>query len=998
MRSLRSVALLVALGLLSFGCDSGPTADTDASAPPLVCEPGTRQECACPVASGMQDCTMDGSAWGECMCPITGVVLDAVTHQVDLAGDPDIVVMDGELRMPLAGHEDIAALAVGDILVHFGEPPILRRILATRTEGDTLVLETRLAGLGEAFEELHVHLDDAPVNMYGALPQELRDSLEASRVGLSGGAGGLSFGASGELTAGISISDDSRVWFEPSVDVDIDVGCCPDLNSFRFVAGLDAGFDITTTVGLSARGSVSAELELIEAVLSNAVPPVRPPEIRVYLGAGLYASPKLIVGCELAVEGSVEITSRVHASFDLRGGVEYDEDWDGSGWRTVNERTVTGGAELIDNQWEAGVALTCYVRPRIELTFLEVVTGYAQVGPEAVASLEMGATNAFSVDVGVRGTVGYEIGVDWGELEITLHEDSYDLFNLSQNLYYEEFTICGDGYRQQGDGDDFAEECDPGLVSSELCTSDCRCAPTWNPVEFYPEVPGRYRAWGSPMNTCRDSCGDGIADPADFEVCDQGRLRPSCYPGEACAADCSRMEGVCGDGIVDSLCGEACDDGNTIDCDGCSSDCWHTDYCGDGINNSDCGEQCDDGNTSDADACTSTCTIPRCGNGVIERDEVCDDGNADDCDGCHNDCTTNTNTCGDRHLCGAEECDQGPGDHWSCDADCTFRACNDGHLNAFEECDVPGPGCDVDCTDSFCGDGTLNVAAGEECDGEDWNCDGDCTRRACGDGYLNPFAEACDDGDTDDCTAGCAYNCLGPARPAVCGDGYAECGEACDDGPRNGSCGFCNAGCTARVGVCGDGTVTAGCGEICDDGNTVGGDGCRADCRGTELCGDLLVDVGETCDDGDPAMCSGACNGTCTGTYAGTCGDGTLTAPCEICEDTSATGRDLGCPVSEPNCAGCGRCSADVCGDGRIGPTETCELTGICQTAGEESCVTSADCPGGAPCGHAHGEGDCNETCTRIQVCGDGFIDGSESCDDGNLTDGDGCSSYCTLF
>jgi hypothetical protein len=36
-------------------------------------------------------------------------------------------------------------------------------------------------------------------------------------------------------------------------------------------------------------------------------------------------------------------------------------------------------------------------------------------------------------------------------------------------------------------------------------------------------------------------------------------------------------------------------------------------------------------------------------------------------------------------------------------------------------------------------------------------------------------------------------------------------------------------------------------GEVCDDGNRIGGDGCRADCLGTEACGDGLVDVGEYC-------------------------------------------------------------------------------------------------------------------------------------------------------
>jgi len=42
-------------------------------------------------------------------------------------------------------------------------------------------------------------------------------------------------------------------------------------------------------------------------------------------------------------------------------------------------------------------------------------------------------------------------------------------------------------------------------------------------------------------------------------------------------------------------------------------------------------------------------------------------------------------------------------------------------------------------------------------------------------------------------------------------------------------------------------------GEVCDDGNRIGGDGCRADCKGTELCGDGLIDEGEVCLQAAPA-------------------------------------------------------------------------------------------------------------------------------------------------
>jgi hypothetical protein len=69
---------------------------------------------------------------------------------VVVAGERATVVDEGALRMPLAGHEDIAAMASGDVIVHLGDPPVSRAIEAIRVEGDMVVVETRPAGLREA--------------------------------------------------------------------------------------------------------------------------------------------------------------------------------------------------------------------------------------------------------------------------------------------------------------------------------------------------------------------------------------------------------------------------------------------------------------------------------------------------------------------------------------------------------------------------------------------------------------------------------------------------------------------------------------------------------------------------------------------------------------------------------------------------------------------------------------------------------------------------------
>ncbi len=99
---------------------------------------------------------------------------------------------------------------------------------------------------------------------------------------------------------------------------------------------------------------------------------------------------------------------------------------------------------------------------------------------------------------------------------------------------------------------------------------------------------------------------------------------------------------VCGDGVVSG--NEQCDDGNTASGDGCSATCTAEatpGTCGDG-NVDVATEQCDDGNTTSGDGCSSTCRtetpIPRCGDGHVDSAETCDDGGTDSGDGCSSTC------------------------------------------------------------------------------------------------------------------------------------------------------------------------------------------------------------------------------------------------------------------------------------------------------------------------------------------------------------------------
>jgi large repetitive protein len=129
-------------------------------------------------------------------------------------------------------------------------------------------------------------------------------------------------------------------------------------------------------------------------------------------------------------------------------------------------------------------------------------------------------------------------------------------------------------------------------------------------------------------------------------------------------------------------------------------------------------------------------------------------------------------------------------------------------------------------------------------------------------------------------------------------------------------------------------------------------------CKRNVICGDGSIGPGEVCDYGN-TLPSDGCSGTCT------------------------IEKGYLCPFPNALCV-------PNCGDGIVlAPMEQCDPAAACTNMAQACSSTckvndSWVCAGSPP--------SCHQT-----VCGDGKMEGSEGCDNGNTNAGDGCSATCTV-
>ncbi|CAD8082958.1 unnamed protein product [Paramecium sonneborni] len=597
--------------------------------------------------------------------------------------------------------------------------------------------------------------------------------------------------------------------------------------------------------------------------------------------------------------------------------------------------------------------------------------------------------------------------------------------------------------------------------------------------------------WYLEDNICQSRCGDGIVTQL-VEQCDDQNENPidGCDKCEySCIPNCSLCEKgkcllcnsgyslkqminacvpLCGDGLlVDS---EICDDGNIIQYDGCfkcklscqdsCTNCSNTgclecnikgwEYnplemkcetiCGDGIRIQDY-EECDDlkdlGCYKCKYQCQESCKIcyhgyclkckkgwrldsfekycyPQSGDSLIVDNEQCDDFNQYPYDGCY---------------LSQYQCQQ------SC-LKCQWgmcQICSNGYYLSSNKCyEINDDGLIVG--QEICDD--MNRVGQDSCFQNRYDCPRFCS--FCVGGLCQKCLKSSGYGKLDQFNNKCI---------SFCGDGIKSMDEVCDDGnqqPYDGCfncqyscdfyCGICNEGkCDECINgyylntktntcfsICGDEIVALN--ESCDDGNKISDDGC-SDCN--YQCHKQCT----TCIEGLCYQCTGIGweINTMTRDCQPVCGDGIVIGK-EQCDDANEIGEDgcfecyFECQKQCTKCIKgfCEECNTKgwqldwnycipICGDNLVVGNEECDDGNTIPYDGCFQCLYQCqpectDCKQGV-CQACQVQGWDIKNNVCFPVCGDGYVvKGQEQCDDGNSIEFDGCfmcqyqcEEMCTL-
>lgn len=203
--------------------------------------------------------------------------------------------------------------------------------------------------------------------------------------------------------------------------------------------------------------------------------------------------------------------------------------------------------------------------------------------------------------------------------------------------------------------------------------------------------------------------------------------------------------------------------------------------------------------------------------------------------------------------------------------------------------------------------------------------------------------------------------------------------------------------------ICGNSLIETG--ETCDDNDANDNNNCTNSCQ-TARCGDrILWNQGtgtETCEDGNNTSGDG-CSSTCSSEIPSpVCGNNILEVN-EGCDDGNRTTEtcvygQLSCTICSANCQNAAG-AISLCGDGVLNAAagETCDDGNtINGDRCSSSCLVEPPTCGDTTCDPAEACANCSADCGACPtICGNNVLEAGEECDDGNIRSGDGCTERC---
>lgn len=335
--------------------------------------------------------------------------------------------------------------------------------------------------------------------------------------------------------------------------------------------------------------------------------------------------------------------------------------------------------------------------------------------------------------------------------------------------------------------------------------------------------------------------------------------------------------------------------------------------------------------------------------------------------------------------------------------------------------------CLPNCEVPVCDDAAKDLCRQNNCNGllgdayvscKEWCYNNSCNPWSCTTTIAKQCTEKCiaNGGDEKSCTTNCFSSCN--STPLCNQDAGLKCYEVnnCASitdpilyaGCKN-TC-MCNANCSeycVDLPVCGNKVLERN--EQCDDGNLIIWDWCSSSCQKEWDCSDIQVEqcIKEACSWlAEPALssCQKSCNadcswGACTIQVANACYDDCKKQwyPYEVCKICYETCSINSCTDEEKSECFVNNCNG-LDGDAYVSCKEWCNKDcnpGSCTISLAKQCIESciAKDRDTTMC-----EKECLTTCNfPSTLCGDKLIQAPETCDDGNIVSGDGCSNSCIL-